>query len=278
MHRVFRVIGLFLISFIFLLNMNANILASQQPIYLEPKKYTFVVYGDNRNNGITENKIHRRLLSLINAKEKDFIVHLGDMVLWHGAWDSFSKDIAGADIKVPFFGIRGNHDDRIRFLNKFKIEKPYYSINYGIAHLIILDDNKGSVDEGQYKWLADDLEAHRDYKWIIILAHKPLYSGAHNGVRKELIAQLEPLFIKYNVRIFIASHYHNYEHLYAFGTTHIVSGGGGAPLARLRESIPQLIKHETKYHFLLIHIDSEKVSVKVYDVNSLLIDEFTIKN
>jgi len=270
-------IKLLVIGFIFGLLINKNIFANEHPIYLKPKEYNFVVYGDNRNNGIIKNKIHRQLLRQIKEHEKDFIINLGDMVLWRGAWKSFFKDIASANIKVSIFPVRGNHDNQRQFKEYFKKEKTYYSINYGIAHLIILDNNKELLDQEQYEWLINDLESHQDYKWLIVLAHKPLYSGANQGVRKELIAQLESLFKEYKVKMFIASHYHNYERLSANDLTHIVSGGGGAPLTGLKKNIPQLIKHETKYHYLLIHISSQEIAVKVYGIKGDVIDEFAIK-
>lgn len=176
-------IKLLVIGFIFGLLINKNIFANEQTIYLKPKEYSFVVYGDNRNNGIIKNKIHRQLLKQIKEQEKDFIVHLGDMVLWGGAWKSFFEDITSCNIKVPIFPVRGNHDKQRQFKENFKKEKTYYSIDYGISHLIILDNNKSLLDDEQYEWLIDDLKSHQDYKWIIVLAHKPLYSGANRGVR-----------------------------------------------------------------------------------------------
>jgi len=247
-----------------------------QEIRIEPKEHNFIVYGDNRNTGITKNKIHRKLLKQIKGEKKDFIINLGDMVLWPGAWDSFFKDIASAVVRVPIFAVRGNHDSIGRFKKYFKKEQTYYSINYGITHLIILDDNNGFLKNEQYKWLVEDLKSHQNYKWIIVLAHKPLYSGAHWGVRRKLIGQLDPLFKKYRVSMFISSHYHSYEHLFVNGVTYIVSGGGGAPLAKLRENIPQLIKHETEYHYLLIHIGSKRILVKAYGIEGGIIDRFAI--
>ena len=96
-------------------------------------------------------------------------------------------------------------------------------------------------------------------------------------MREGLIAQLEPLFKEYRVKMFIASHYHNYERLSVNNLTHIVSAGGGASLTELKKSIPQLIKHETKYHYLLIQIGSKEIDVKVYGIKGDVIDEFAIK-
>ena len=243
---------------------------------IKPKSNKFVVYSDNRNVGFRKNKIHRKLLNFIQKQDKDFILHIGDIVFWSWAWKSFFRDLKRANIKAPFFPARGNHDNKYFFKKLFKLKQSYYSINYGATHLIVLDDNKGVLDKKQYKWLIDDLEEHLDYEWIIVFAHKSLYSGANHGVRKKLIAQLEPMFKEFNVKLFISSHYHNYERLQTDGITHIVSAGGGAPLTELNNKIPQLIKHETVYHYLLISIEISKICIAVFDINNEKIDEFDI--
>jgi predicted phosphodiesterase len=243
---------------------------------IKPEGKQFIVYSDNRNIGLKKNKIHRKLLKLIQKEEKDFILHVGDIVLWSLAWKSFFRDLKYADIKVPFFYTRGNHDNKLFFRKLFKLKRSYYSINYGFAHLIILDDNSGIIDKKQYEWLLDDLKNHNDYKWKIVFAHKPLYSGANHGVRKHLIEQLKPLLTEFNVKLFISSHYHNYERLHERGTTYIVSAGGGAPLTELKNNIPQLIKHETNYHFLVISIGLDNINIVVNDIDEKEIDRFEI--
>ncbi len=143
--------------------------------------------------------------------------------------------------------------------------------------MVILDDNSGILDKKQYEWLLGDLKNHHDYKRKIIFAHKPLYSGANGGVRKHLIEQLEPLFKEFNVKLFISSHYHNYERLHENGITYIVSAGGGAPLTELKNYRIQLIKHETKYHYLVISIELTNISVLVKDIDEKEIDRFKIE-
>jgi len=245
-------------------------------INLNPKSKKFVVYSDNRNVGFRKNKIHGELLKLIQNEEKDFIIHVGDIVLWSLAWKTFFSDLKRANIEVPIFYARGNHDNKLFFRKLFKLKRSYYSINYGFVHLIILDDNSGIIDNKQYEWLIDDLKKHDSYQWIIVFAHKPLYSGANHGVRTDLIEQLESLFRKFNVKLFISSHYHNYERLHENGITYLVSAGGGAPLTGLKNKIPQLIKHETKNHYLLIDITNEKINVSAIDITNEKIDEFEI--
>jgi hypothetical protein len=243
---------------------------------IEPKCNSFVVYGDNRNSGFKKNIIHRKLLNLIYQQEKDFIINTGDMVFWSLAWKSFISDLNYAKLKNIIYPVRGNHDNALIFRKIFKLEQNYYSIEYGNTLLLILDDNRGILDKKQIKWMQAELENKTHFKWKIVFAHKPLYSGAHRGVRLKLISQLEPLFKKYGVNLFIGSHYHNYERLIANGVTHIVSAGGGASLTKLRVKIPQLIKHTTIHHFLIISVDSEKIHILVYDLNEQIIDKFDI--
>ena len=244
---------------------------------IKPESKKFIVYSDNRNTGLKKNQIHRKLLKIIQKEQKDFILHIGDIVLWSLAWKSYFRDLKYANIKAPFFYTRGNHDNKLLFRKFFKLKHSYYSINYGITRLIILDNNHGILDKKQYEWLLDDLKSHSDYKCKIIFAHKPLYSGANHGLRKHLIEQLEPLFKQFNVKLFISSHYHNYERLSENGIIYIVSAGGGAPLTRLKNFIPQLIKHETKYHYLVISIELTNISIIVNDIDEKEIDRFKIE-
>jgi len=85
------------------------------------------------------------------------------------------------------------------------------------------------------------------------------------------------LFKQFNVKLFISSHYHNYERLSENGIIYIVSAGGGAPLTRLKNFIPQLIKHETKYHYLVISIELTNISIIVNDIDEKEIDRFKIE-
>lgn len=243
---------------------------------IKPKSNKFVVYGDNRNSGLKKNITHRKLLKLINRQDKDFIINTGDMVFWSLAWKSFISDLNYAKLKNKVYAVRGNHDNALIFRKIFKLKHNYYSIEFGNTLLLILDDNRGILDKKQIKWLLAELENKTNYKWKIVFAHKPLYSGAHGGVRRKLISQLEPIFKQFNVNLFIGSHYHNYERLIANGVTHIVSAGGGASLTKLRNNLPQLIKHKTSYHFLIISVDSEKINILVYDLNGQIIDKFDI--
>ncbi|KKM62847.1 hypothetical protein LCGC14_1517530 [marine sediment metagenome] len=49
---------------------------------IKPERKQFIVYSDNRNTGFKKNQIHRKLLKLIKKKQKDLILHVGDIVFW----------------------------------------------------------------------------------------------------------------------------------------------------------------------------------------------------
>ena len=253
------------------------------------KSGRFIVYSDNRNTGLRRNKNHRKILDLISQQEKDFIIHVGDMVFWDLGWFSFFWDLRHANIDKTIFTVRGNHDlplsyrlflffarKRLNLQNK----KTYYSIEYGNALLIILDDNAGVIDKKQYKWFVELLKASSKFTWKFVFAHKPIYSGANHGVRERLIEQLCPLFKKYHVNLFIGSHFHSYERLEVNGTTHIITAGGGAPLTDLHTKIPQLIKHIKKFNFLAVKVEKGKkvVELTAYDINNEIIDKKIIKS
>ncbi|MHA1821931.1 MAG: metallophosphoesterase family protein [Promethearchaeota archaeon] len=244
-----------------------------------PNRKQFIVYSDNRNLGII-NRVHRTILRNIKEEYKDFIVHLGDFVFWDIGWFSFFRDYKkiGIDLKkTNFFPERGNHDNPLYFNRIFGLEQRDYAIVYENFLIILLDDNKGDLSKKQLDFVEETLEKFKDMKWKAVMLHKPLYSGAHGGVRKKLINKLVPLFKKYGVQLSIGSHYHSYEKLLVDGIWYLVSAGGGAQLTDLSINIPELIMHKTIYNYVVIEVKENLLHISVKDKNGQVIDEFNIE-
>ncbi|KAI6020974.1 Metallo-dependent phosphatase-like protein [Pisolithus microcarpus] len=115
----------------------------------------------------------------------------------------------------------------------------WYSFDYGLAHFITLDsetdlpvglqspDEAGGSDAGgdngpfgypneQIQWLEQDLASVDRSKtpWIIIGLHRPWYIAAKNDSGDVCLAcqqAFEPLFLKYNVDLYMQGHVHLYE-------------------------------------------------------------------
>ena len=178
-----------------------------------------------------------------------------------------------------------------------------YSFGYGNTFVIALDANIVE-DENQYQWIKRQLEGldRKRYINVVAFCHQaPFSSGPHGGAHVEkattdLRARYMPLFQTHHVRAVFSGHEHLFEHWvehYADATgTHrmdlVVSGGGGAPIysysgepdlrdyLKANEASKVRLEHlvkpgnqdsPTPYHFVVVHVDGEKLDLDVIGVD-----------
>jgi hypothetical protein len=155
-------------------------------------------------------------------------------------------------------------------------------------------------DSEQSAWLEREMSSRDQIFKILVIHHPPLSFAKHHGDWTEPSygrnlqqkrQQLLDLLYEQQVQIVLCSHEHLYEHSILrypddedAGRREIhfvVSGGGGVPL-RTRTSQEKLekyldnyraegldvalVKHEAIYHYCLVEVAPDKVSVKVVEV------------
>ena len=181
---------------------------------------------------------------------------------------------------------------------------PTYAVGYGNTFVIAFDSNIAE-DSTQLDWVRRQLEGldRRRYTHVVAFFHHPAYSsGPHGGAIIErptaaVRARYMPLFRAHNVDLLFVGHEHFFEHWVerwrdAQGRRRrmdqIVSGGGGAPLygyrgepdlreyvaAGARDSVrvehlvrPGMEPGENAYHYLVVHVDGDRVWVDVVGVD-----------
>jgi hypothetical protein len=180
---------------------------------------------------------------------------------------------------------------------------PTYAFGYGNTFFVALDSNIPD-DSVQLAWVRGQLESldRQRYANIALFFHHPAFSsGPHGGAKVErqsasIRAKWMPLLRKHHVRLLLTGHEHLFEHWverYVDATgphriDQIVSGGGGAPLygyvgepdvggyiaagAAEKVSLQHLAKPAmdpgaNPFHYLVVHVDGEKVSVEVVAVD-----------
>jgi 3',5'-cyclic AMP phosphodiesterase CpdA len=180
---------------------------------------------------------------------------------------------------------------------------PTYSFGYGNTFVIGFDSIIAN-DDKQYLWVKNQLEGldRKRYVNVFVFCHHPPFSsGPHSVVPDESILTIRsrymPLFHAHHVRAVLAGHEHLYEHWVEHYSDHtglhrmdfLVSGGGGAPLYAykgepnltdylqanqgMKVQLQHLVKpgpadNLTPYHFVLIHVDGEKISLEVFGVGA----------
>jgi 3',5'-cyclic AMP phosphodiesterase CpdA len=248
------------------------------------RKFTFVVIGDNRSG----DDIYRKLVALAMERKADFMLNTGDLIATPGdlkEWAKFWK--MSKPITVPYFLTVGNHDAHSKVPGSEQIYKQqvglpgnelYYSFVAGNSFFVVLDssldDQEKKITGEQYTWLEEVL-AHSIQKHKFVFVHHPLYTvkgkGKHAGNSMDRYPRerdrLQALFVKYHVELVFTGHEHLYERKLVERITHVISGGGGAPLYADE-------KDGGFNHFIVVTVDGDKVTAEVVDSINKVRDRF----
>ena len=87
--------------------------------------------------------------------------------------------------------------------------------------------------------------------WRIAVVHHGLHSsGPHGGNKLLQDANIAQVLRSHNVDLVISGHDHIYERGLADGLSYLVSGGGGAPVYRVKKAEPTSRRYESVRHFV----------------------------
>ena len=95
-------------------------------------------------------------------------------------------------------------------------ENETYVTDAGPFGNIDNDDYKNNEAYEQYQWLAKDLAAVDRTKtpWVVVNAHRPMYSSQTSGYQGDIRNAFQALFLKNHVDLYMAGHIHWYERMY----------------------------------------------------------------
>ncbi len=247
--------------------------------------FVFDVYGDTR----TYMQRHMRVVRAMIADHPRFVVHTGDLVETGGVeklWDDrFFPAISPLAKDAPYLTVLGNHEQNSPlYYESFalpvgggKAKKEWWSVDYGVVHLVGLDTNILTLPHGfalnreQLNWLKNDLAAARTRgeRFIFVFFHHPLFSSdieyapGNTGLRQ----LWHPIFKKYGVTAVFSGHCHSYERLVEDGVNYIVTGGGGAPLGGFADPpIPGSVKRARLLHYMRVTISGDEAKIEMIPV------------
>jgi len=247
-------------------------------------KFTFIVIGDNRSG----DDIYRKIISQVVDRKPEFVINTGDMIAKPGHKEDWAKFWEmSKPITIAYFLTVGNHDahPKVPFSEKTykeQVDLPgnelYYSFNAGNSLFVVLDsfidDQEKRISGEQLKWLEEVLTSS-DKRHKFVFLHHPLFTepgkGHHAGDSLDKYPQdrdrLEALFVRAKVEAVFAGHEHFYQRKTVDNITHVITGGGGAPM---------YLKDEEGgfYHFIAVTVDGDRVSAEVIDLNGKVRDSF----
>ncbi|MGQ9707004.1 MAG: metallophosphoesterase family protein [bacterium] len=239
-----------------------------------------IFYGDSRTN----HDVHLNVVNAIMTKEPEITFHTGDLVNDGNSksdWDIFNKITYELRKISLFYPSLGNHENESQlYFDNFDLpgNKRWYDVDYFNIRFIVLDTNIDfSLSSEQYIWLEGTLK-NSPYKDIIaVFHHPPYYESTHDPEISEKVQEyLIPLFEQYGVDIVFSGHHHNYQRFYVNGIYYIITGGGGAPLLDKDHDEPNCQKFIKTYHFCLLTVSADNMTLDVYDSDLNLIDDVVI--
>lgn len=241
------------------------------------------IMGDNRSNP----EIHSRKSKKMKDLFLDFSIYTGDLC-FSGKYYEWKKEFFTPEEQdliscVPFFNSLGNHEGQTE-LTKVFLQAPesssgdeyYYSFDYGDVHFLVLN-TEDKVHEGspQFEFARQDL-TNTQKKWKIVVFHIPAYSAGAHKPSKAMQIFTQKIFEPLGVDIVLNGHNHFYQRNYVNGIYHITCGGGGAPLYK-PDTADFVQKSFQGYHYGMMDISTEEISVKIFDLRGNIIDEFIIR-
>jgi hypothetical protein len=187
-------------------------------------------------------------------------------------------------------------------MDKFKLEKLYYSFNYRNAHFIALStelDEVGKIE--QLKFLQSDLlrtKANKNIDWTIVFFHRPFYSANAADITN-MRRTYQPLFDKLGIDLVLQGHSHNYQRSYPLsyndvtpsepiisdkeqfqyhdpvGTIFLIVGTGGESVKSLNKK-SFLVSTYEGYGCINVEIKGKSMNVEYYSDTNNAIDKFSI--
>jgi predicted phosphodiesterase len=233
--------------------------------------FTFVVYGDTREQvpAFTQLERHKLVADRI-AEEKNvsFVLHTGDLVTDGDDLDEWGRFFEAARTMldgIPIFPVPGNHENySANYYENFGVPS-YYSFTCGNAYFAMMDSNDGADLDAEAAWLANDIPAGADWKFVV--CHHPLYTSdsTHPGGNADLQERWEPVFVDCGVNAVFSAHMHVYERYWKNGIHYVVLGNGGAPCYELAEEkidgYRNSLEHTLGYARITVDGDSAVMTV-----------------
>ena len=226
-----------------------------------------------------------RLVAQLSKTQSDLIFHAGGMVSQPTsamAWkNQFLKPFGNLISMTPFECLLTNFNQRPIPFAYLGVDKTYNSFEYGNILVVRLDDSlTGESAQTQIQWLEETLRTTQQ-KWAIVFFQDPLFSAKPTRSISSNRWQWQPILQKYRVDLAISSADHFYHRSYPigyvegypqYGVCHINAGGGAA----LEPSVlyDYTAFRESRYHFLTIETQGDRLLVRAIDENGRGFDSF----
>jgi acid phosphatase type 7 len=256
--------------------------------------FRFLVYGDNR----TDAAGHAAVVRAMAPAGADFLVHTGDFVENGGSaahWQTFFE------VEAPLLGSRcifscvGNHEltdgAGIQYTRFFGPTDPPASgvrpehlngtFRWGNTRFFFINGMVSYKATADRAWLEKELVAAEDeksLKWrVVVVHHGPWSSGPHGNNARLHDAGIVSLLKAHKIDLILSGHDHIYERGWTDGLAYVVSGGGGAPVYKIKSRLPTTRTAESVHHFVDINVSASTMQLVATRVDGSTIERCALE-
>jgi predicted MPP superfamily phosphohydrolase len=244
--------------------------------------FNFVAAGDWGCDSKAHNTVNN-----IQNKSPEIVLALGDLSYRRTAdcWFDMMSPLIDKT-KIVF----GDHEYNFKnssklalYLDRFNLDKQYYSFDYQNAHFLAMSSELPFDKESkQYTFVKDDLQAaskNGSINWIIVYLYEMLYTSPTLHTPTETLRDIyHPLFDNYGVDLVLQAHSHNYQRSFPIkyneieasnpiivdkheeqyvdphGEIFIIAGTAGADLHNFTGQAPYVVTQFQRFGFLNLDI------------------------
>jgi 3',5'-cyclic AMP phosphodiesterase CpdA len=272
------------ISGLALAGMELSLYGQDLILPLKPGSVRFAAIGDMGTGDLPQYEIAGKMGAARPLFHFDFVIMLGDNIYGGSNQSDYQKKFelpykGLLDAGVQFYAALGNHDSPSeRYYKPFNMNgQPYYTYKKGNVQFFVLDSNY--LKPEQLSWLEKELQ-NSGSDWKICYFHHPLYSsGSFHGASTELRLSLEPLFVKYGVKVVFAGHDHIYERTKPQkGITYFTEGAAGElRKGDLKKTDLTAAGYDQDRSFILIEISGDSLNFQTISRTGKTVDSGIIQ-
>lgn len=251
------------------------------------------IWGDNQDRPWVFSTHVQNML----GDEPDLLLALGDVVATgtvYEHWESrFFGPLRPLINHVPIYAAKGNHELDAHWWYDFMAlpnNERWYTFEFGDVFCLVLDTNYPfGVGSAQYQFAYDALlsDAAQNAKWLFVAHHHPPYSEIwEEPIQAQIRQHLIPLYESAGVDVNFHGHIHDYERgefvppQTGRRIWQVQSSGGGGTLWWDEydgewDQIDLVILNV--YHYCVVDITPETLTLKAISDSDEIIDEFTIQ-
>lgn len=233
----------------------------KKEIYLDGVR-SAVVLGDNgcRPPEMIDIAAFKKILKI----KTDFFIIVGDLVFKGGAGE-FRKlaKLCRRVARAPIFALAGNHD--LPMYSKF-CGRSSYAIILDRCGFICLDNAKRKFKQSDVNLLKGVLKKHRGKKFFVLFHIPPPLRFDRSHIEYSEWKKIKRVLDKFKQRIFcvFCGHIHAFLNYRLDGYRIIITGGGGARLANLKQD--RLKEHHA---IKLSALDEGKIKSRIIAVSGV---------